>query len=203
MRRLSARLLLGRSIVDDLWALGLQRQLLISGDRARVAYRIADHLGLTEVRAEALPEQKMGFVLDEIAAGYRPLVVGDGINDSLALKAGAVGVAMGAQGTDVALASADLVLMTNDLRHLGTCIRLSRRCRRTIYVNVGVGLGWTIVIVALAAAGILGAGGPLIAAAMHNVSTLLVWETLGGSSNIRSCCRETRRSRARSRFTSI
>jgi Cd2+/Zn2+-exporting ATPase len=165
--------------VDDLWYLGLQRQLLITGDRASVARRIAEHLEITEVRAEALPAQKMGYVLDEIAAGYRPLVVGDGINDSLALKAGAVGVAMGAQGTDVALASADLVLMTNDLRRLGTCIRLSRRCRRTIYVNVGVGLGWTIVIVTLAAAGVLGASGPLIAAVTHNISTLVVMGNAG------------------------
>ena len=168
-----------REAVDDLWRLGLQRRLLITGDRAGVARRIADHLGLTEVRAEALPAQKMGYVLDEIAAGYRPLVVGDGINDALALKAGAVGVAMGAQGTDVALASADLVLMTNDLRRLGTCIRLSRRCRRTIYVNVSVGLGWTIVIIALAAGGALGAAGPVIAAVTHNLSTLLVMGNAG------------------------
>ncbi|HTZ79987.1 MAG TPA: cation-translocating P-type ATPase [Stellaceae bacterium] len=168
-----------REAVEDLWYLGLQRQLLITGDRTVVARRIAGLLGLTVVHAEALPAQKMDYVLDEIAAGYRPLVVGDGINDSLALKAGAVGVAMGARGTDVALASADLVLMTNDLRRLGTCIRLSRRCRRTIYANVGIGLGWTIVIVALAATGVLGAGGPLIAAVTHNVSTLVVMANAG------------------------
>ena len=83
----------------------------------------------------------MQFVLDEIKAGYRPMVVGDGINDALALKVGAVGVAMGAQGTDVALASADLVLMTNDLRRLGTCVRLSRRCRRTISSMSAIGPG--------------------------------------------------------------
>ena len=168
-----------REAVGDLYNLGLERQLLITGDRTGVAHEMANEVGLKEVRAEALPAQKMEYVLGEIAAGYRPLVVGDGINDALALKVGAVGVAMGMQGTDVALASADLVLMTNDLRRLGTCIRLSRRCRRTIYVNVGVGLGWTMVIIALAAGGVLGASGPLIAAVLHNVSTLAVMGNAG------------------------
>jgi P-type E1-E2 ATPase len=130
-------------------------------------------MGIADVQAGALPEQKMRRVLAEAAAGYRPMVVGDGINDSLALKAGAVGVAMGAQGTDVALASADLVLMGSDLRRLATAIRLSRACRRTIFQNVALGLGWTVVLVALAAAGVLGAGGAIIAALLHNVSTFL------------------------------
>jgi len=165
--------------IRDLGQLGLQHQLLITGDRASIARRVAERLGIEDVRSEALPAQKMTYVLEQISSGYRPLVVGDGINDSLALKAGAVGVAMGAQGTDVALASADLVLMTNDLRRLGTCIRLSRRCRATIYVNVGAGLAWMIVIIALAATGLLGNGGPLIAAVMHNLSTLAVMGNAG------------------------
>jgi Zn2+/Cd2+-exporting ATPase len=165
--------------IADLRELGLRRQVLLTGDRMPVARHIADVLGLTDVRAEALPAEKMTCVLDEIGAGYRPMVVGDGINDSLALKVGAVGVAMGARGSDVALASADLVLMTNDLRRLGTCIRLSRRCRRTIYVNVAVGLGWTVVIVAAAATGVMGASGAIIAALLHNFSTLVVMVNAG------------------------
>jgi Zn2+/Cd2+-exporting ATPase len=168
-----------RAAIADLRQLGLERQSLLTGDRAAVARRVADLLGLQSVRAEALPAQKMSYVLDEINNGYRPMVVGDGINDSLALKVGAVGIAMGAQGSDVALASADLVLMTNDLRRLGTCIRLSRRCRRTIHVNVGVGLGWMVVIVACAAAGVLGASGALVAALLHNFSTLAVMANAG------------------------
>jgi P-type E1-E2 ATPase len=121
----------------------------------------------------------MQFVISEGKRGYRTMVVGDGINDALALKAGSVGVAMGAKGTHVALASADLVLMTNDLRRLATCVRLSRRCRRTILVNVAVGLGWTVVVIGVSAAGLFGASGPLAAAVLHNAGTLAVMANAG------------------------
>jgi heavy metal translocating P-type ATPase len=157
----------------DLRGLGLERQVMLTGDRAAVAARIGAELGIGEVYAEALPDDKMRRVQLETRAGFRPLVVGDGVNDSLALKAGAVGVAMGAQGTDVVLASADVVLTGSDLRRLGTAIRLSRRCRQTIHVNVALGLGWTAVLVTLAALGVLGPEGPIIAALLHNLSTFV------------------------------
>ena len=163
----------------DLRALGLDRQLLLTGDRWPVARAVARTLGVSNVQAEVLPADKMRFVQDEIARGLRPLVVGDGVNDALALKAGAVGIAMGAQGTDVALASADIVLMTNDLRRLGTCVRLSRKCRSTIHANVAMGLGWTLVIIALAATNTLGASGAVVAALLHNFSTFLVMANAG------------------------
>jgi Zn2+/Cd2+-exporting ATPase len=159
--------------VKDLRALGVERIVLLTGDRSAVAHEVASEVGIDAVNAEMLPEQKMDKVMQEIKIGYRPMVVGDGINDSLALRAGAVGVAMGAHGADVAMASADLALMTNDLRRLGTCIRLSRRCRRTIYVNVIIGLGFTFVLTGLAGAGVLGIEAPIIAALLHNVSTFL------------------------------
>jgi Zn2+/Cd2+-exporting ATPase len=159
--------------VRDLKGLGIERIMLLTGDRAAVANQVAAQVGIDTVNSEMLPEEKMGYVMQEINLGYRPMVVGDGINDSLALRAGAVGVAMGAQGADVAMASADLALMTNDLRRLGTCVRLSRLCRRTIYQNVAIGLGFTFVLTALAAAGVLGLEAPIIAALLHNVSTFL------------------------------
>ena len=168
-----------RAAMEDLRRLGLTRQVLLTGDRAAVAVRVAEYLDIAEVRAEALPDEKLDYVVAEVRAGYRPLVVGDGINDSLALKAGAVGVAMGARGSDAALASADLVLMTNDLRRLGTCIRLSRRCRSTIHLNVAVGLGWTVVLVVGAAMGWLGSSGALVAAVLHNIGTLVVMANAG------------------------
>ncbi|EJM04885.1 MULTISPECIES: heavy metal translocating P-type ATPase [unclassified Pseudomonas] len=168
-----------RFALDELRELGLGRQLLLTGDRQSVAQSLAKEVGLHEVQAQALPEDKLNRVLKEIDNGFRPMVVGDGINDSLALKAGVVGVAMGAGGADIALASADIVLIGSDLRRLGTCVRLSRQCRRTLQVNVIIGLGWTLAIVVFAAFGWLGAAGAMIAALLHNLSTLLVLGNAG------------------------
>ncbi|WP_121211431.1 heavy metal translocating P-type ATPase [Pseudomonas aeruginosa] len=148
----------------DLRELGLGRQLLLTGDRRAVADAVAKQVGIRQLVAQALPEDKLRQVGAEIGSGFRPMVVGDGINDSLALKAGVVGVAMGAGGADIALASADIVLIGSDLRRLGTCVRLSRQCRRTLQVNVAIGLGWTLAIVA---------------ALLHNLSTLLVLGNAG------------------------
>jgi len=168
-----------RVAMTELRTLGLGRQLLLTGDRQSVAAALAHDVGISELQAQALPEDKLDRVMVEIDQGFRPLVVGDGINDSLALKAGVVGVAMGAGGADIALASADIVLIGSDLRRLGTCVRLSRQCRRTLQVNVIIGLGWTLAIVAFAAFGWLGAAGAMIAALLHNLSTLLVLGNAG------------------------
>ena len=162
--------------LEDLRSLGLTHQIMLTGDRRSVAQTMAQRLGINDVQAEVLPQQKLERVLAETAAGRHPLVVGDGINDALALKAGAVGVAMGAQGTDVALASSDLVLMTSNLKRLGTCIRLSRRCRRTINLNVAIGLGWTLAIIGGAALGLFG---PVAAVLLHNLGTLAVMANAG------------------------
>ncbi len=168
-----------RQALQELRDLGLGRQLLLTGDRQSVADSLALEVGISDVEAQALPEDKLNRVLGEIGSGFRPMVVGDGINDSLALKAGVVGVAMGAGGADIALASADVVLIGSDLRRLGTCVRLSRQCRHTLQVNVIIGLGWTLAIVVFAAFGWLGAAGAMIAAVLHNLSTLLVLGNAG------------------------
>ena len=168
-----------RQALGELRELGLGRQVLLTGDRQSVAQHLAHTVGISEVQAQALPEDKLNRVLSEIDSGFRPMVVGDGINDSLALKAGVVGVAMGAGGADIALASSDIVLIGSDLRRLGTCVRLSRECRHTLHVNVIIGLGWTLAIVAAAAFGWLGVAGAMIAAVLHNLSTLLVLGNAG------------------------
>ncbi len=109
-------------------------------------------------------------MLSETKSGFKPLVVGDGINDSLAPEAGAVGVALGAGGADIALASSDFILIGSDLQRLGTYIRLNRLCRRTLKTNVVIGLGWTVAIAALAGFGFLGAAGAVVAAFLQNFS---------------------------------
>jgi Zn2+/Cd2+-exporting ATPase len=160
--------------LEELAQLGLARQILLTGDHARVAHRIAGEVGIQQVRAQVLPQDKLNAVTEEIRGGHRPLVVGDGINDALALRAGAVGIAMGEKGTDVAIAAADIVLIGSDLRRLATCVRLSRRCQRTIQINGLIALGWTVLLIAFAAAGALGSNGAIGAALLHNFGTLLV-----------------------------
>lgn len=163
----------------ELRGLGLGRQMLLTGDRRSAAEAVAKEVGIARVVSQALPEDKLTAVTQEIEAGFRPLVVGDGINDLLALKAGVVGVAIGAGGADIALASADIILVGNDLRRLGTCMRLSRKCRRILQANVVIGLGWTIGIMIAAMFGLLGIAGALVAAILHNLSTLLVLGNAG------------------------
>lgn len=165
--------------MQQLRQLGLQRQMLLTGDHRQAAEPVGQALAMDRVVAQVLPAGKLKEVQAEISAGYRPLVVGDGINDSLALKAGAVGVAMGASAADIAVAAADVVLISHDLRRLATAIRLSRLCRRVLAQNVVLGLGWAVALTLLAAFGLLGSAGVLLAAVLHNLSTLLVMANAG------------------------
>ncbi|MDB5990682.1 MAG: metal-transporting ATPase [Herbaspirillum sp.] len=170
-----------RAALHDIGQLGLGRQILLTGDHAKAAQRVADEVGIRQVHAQVLPQDKLHAVIEETQSGQRPLVVGDGINDALALRAGAVGIAMGDKGTDVAIAAADIILISSDLRRIGTCIRLSRQCRQTIQVNGLMALGWTVVLMSLAALGWLGGNGAIGAALLHNIGTLLV---LGNSARL-------------------
>ncbi|MFW5752646.1 MAG: heavy metal translocating P-type ATPase [Planctomycetota bacterium] len=158
-------------VLAALRAAGVSRQVMVTGDRRPVAERIASEVGITQVQAEALPEDKLRLVEAELAAGRIPVVVGDGINDALALRQGAVGVAFGPDCADIAHHSADIVVLASDLGRLVSLLRLARSARRTIGVNVLIALGWTLVMVALAATGTVG---PLTAALLHNGGAVLV-----------------------------
>ena len=116
-------------------ALGVQRVLLLTGDRHEVATALARQLGL-EVRAELLPEQKIRVVEELQRAGHIVAMVGDGINDAPALAQADVGIAMGAAGTDAAIEAAHVALMRDDWRAVPEAIRLGRRAFRTIQQNL-------------------------------------------------------------------
>src|ERR1700730_5629399 len=148
--------------IQDLKAMGL-KTVLLTGDSKAVANDIGEKLGVDEIAAELLPEDKLAFVGRLTAAHHNVVMVGDGVNDAPALMKATVGVAMGA-GTDVARESANVVLIGNDLSKLVETLSIARRCRRTIMQNF-VG---TIVVdsigVGLAAFGVLN---PLLAAFIH------------------------------------
>jgi len=143
--------------------------VLLTGDRAAVARSIARDLGIDEVRAELLPEEKMAAIRDLQREG-RVAMVGDGVNDAPALIAADVGVAMGA-GSDVSLESADVVLMKNDLGRLAGAYDLARATARTIRFNLSFALGIIVVVGILALFG----GVPLPAGVIaHEGGTIFV-----------------------------
>lgn len=160
-----------KQALRDLRALGLERSVLLTGDRKEVAAKIGAELEMDEIIAEVLPEQKLQTVHAEREAGNSVMVVGDGVNDALALASGDVGVALGAVASDVALQSADVALMTNDLGRLPACVRLARRTRSAVHQNVLIGAGISIAFVWLASIGIIG---PLAGALLHNVGEFFV-----------------------------
>ncbi len=155
----------------ELTELNVKRVAIFTGDRKSVATRVAEAVGCKEFKSECLPQQKVEFVEEIKKQGYHVAVVGDGVNDAPALAAGDTGIAMGAAGSDVAIHSATVALMSNDLRRLPFLIRLSRGARTAIYQNLGIGALFIIVGLVLSGMGLLN---PIVAAIMHNVGSLIV-----------------------------
>jgi Zn2+/Cd2+-exporting ATPase len=150
---------------------GVRRISMVSGDLKTVASRVAKEIGCEEVLAECLPEDKVEFVRKMKAKGYRVAVVGDGVNDAPALAAGDLGIAMGAAGSEVAIHSATIALMNNDLRRLPFLVRLSRQTRSVINQNFLFGIVFVIGGLIMAAMKIIN---PVLAAVLHVVGSLLV-----------------------------
>ncbi len=160
-----------RVSLQELRALGVKRLAMITGDRRSVASRVAEAIECAEFEAECLPQEKVEVVERIKGEGYRVGVVGDGVNDAPALAAGDSGIAMGAAGSDVAIHSATVALMSNDLQRVPFLVRLSRSARRTIYQNLAI--GGLFIIVGLILSG-LGQLNPIVAAILHNAGSLLV-----------------------------
>jgi Zn2+/Cd2+-exporting ATPase len=160
-----------REALAELKRSGVRRVAMVSGDRQPVATRVAKEIACEEAVGDCLPQNKVEFVRQTKARGYRVAVVGDGVNDAPALAAGDIGIAMGAAGSEVAIHSATIALMNNDLRRLPFLVRLSRSTRAVINQNFMVGIFFIIGGLALAAFGFLN---PVVAAIMHNAGSFIV-----------------------------
>jgi Cd2+/Zn2+-exporting ATPase len=159
-----------RRAMQRLREVGIQRIVMVTGDNERVARAIAREAGIDEFHAELLPEDKVRLVR-EIEKTSRVAMVGDGVNDAPALASATVGMAMGAAGTDVAMETADVVLMGENLDRIPFAINISRRARRVIYQNLAFALGVILVLVI----GALGFDLPLpVGVVGHEGSTVLV-----------------------------
>ena len=149
---------------------GVKRIVMLTGDNPGVGRAIAERVGIDDVRASLLPEDKVAAI-KELAAGGRVAMVGDGVNDAPALAHATVGIAMGGAGTAAALETADVALMADDLSRLGFAIRLSRQARGIIKQNLFVSLGVIALLGLATVTGLVGIGFAVIA---HEGSTLLV-----------------------------
>lgn len=157
--------------VKDLLGIGVKRITMLTGDRSEVANRVATELGCTDFKAQCLPQDKLAIVNQIRKDGHTVVVVGDGINDAPALAAGDLGIAMGAAGSDVAINSASIALMSDDLKRLPFLVRLSRKTRMVINQNLGFGIAFIILGDTAAAAAWLPA---IYAAVLHFVGSLIV-----------------------------
>lgn len=163
--------LAARTTMDRLRALGMRRLILLTGDNARVATAIAQQVGIDEWYAELLPADKAQRLQALTATYGQVAMVGDGVNDAPAMASATVGIAMGGAGTDVALQTADVALMADDLTRLPYAVALSRRARAIIRQNLWVSLG---VVGWLVPAALLGWAGMGPAVLVHEGSTIVV-----------------------------
>lgn len=160
-----------REAIRELREMGVEHCCMVTGDNRKVADVVARKIGISEVYAGCLPEEKAKVVAGMKQGGAIVAVVGDGVNDAPALAAGDIGMAMGAFGSDVAVQSASVALMNNDLRRIPFFIGLARKTRVLMNQNLAIGLTFITVGVYMAIGGSLG---PVGAALIHTISSLLV-----------------------------
>ncbi|KXS56492.1 MAG: hypothetical protein AMR96_02310 [Candidatus Adiutrix intracellularis] len=160
----------GRATVEAIKKEGL-KLILLTGDQAQVATRVAGYLGLEEVQAGLWPDDKVWAIEMIQKSGVKLAMVGDGLNDAAALKTAAVGLAMGDIASDVTLEAADVVLFSGDLGAVPYLLRLSRRTLKIIRFNIAMAMGINLAAVVLAATGLMG---PVLSALVHNLGAVLV-----------------------------
>jgi len=160
-----------RETIEQLREQGVEQIVMLTGDNERVARHTAEELGIDEVYAELLPEEKIDHIESLQERHEAVAMVGDGVNDAPALATADISIGMGGAGTDVALETADIVLMSDKLSRLPYAFALSRKARRTLHVNFAIAFG----AIAIMVTAILTTGIPLpLAVVGHEGSTVLV-----------------------------
>lgn len=157
--------------IQQLKEMGINKILLITGDNENVAHSIAKQVGINDVYAEQLPEGKVHVIENQLNDNKKVCMIGDGINDAPALAISDVSVAMGALGADIAIETADIALMSDDISKIPELIDLSKKVMSTININIAAPILINFAAIMLAAFGIIG---PVAGALIHNLGSVLV-----------------------------
>jgi Cd2+/Zn2+-exporting ATPase/Cu+-exporting ATPase len=159
------------SALREVRKLGIGKIVLLTGDNERIAKAVADYLGITEYKANLLPQDKIEYVRGLQSKGKKVLMIGDGVNDTPALIQADVGIAMGS-GTDVAIETSHVVLMRDDWYQIPVAIRIARKTFNTIKQNITFGIVFNIAGIVLASLGVLT---PILAAAAQSLPDVVVF----------------------------
>ncbi|MDL2229234.1 cation-translocating P-type ATPase [Treponema sp. OttesenSCG-928-L16] len=156
--------------VEEIHRTGI-KTVLLTGDAAQAADHIAKAAGIIDVKADCLPEDKLAAIREYQEKGEDVCMVGDGINDAPALKAAQAGIAMGGAGSDIAIETADIVLVGDDIKEIPHLLRLSKKVMRTININLSASMILNFAAIALAISGLLN---PVLGALVHNAGSVAV-----------------------------
>jgi P-type E1-E2 ATPase len=157
-------------VIKALKQLGVQ-SVLLTGDHQNTAESVGKNVGIEEIHAGCLPEDKLQVIEDSQKAGAKICMIGDGVNDAPALKKAMVGIAMGGVGSDIAAEAADIVLVDDEVKELPHLFALSKRMMTTIKLNLTFSMGLNFLAIILAITGILN---PVVGALVHNMGSVLV-----------------------------
>ena len=160
-----------KPMIHDLEAMGISNCNMVTGDNASVAAQVAKEIGITRISSDCLPQEKVDYVEKLKKEGHMVAVVGDGVNDAPALASGHIGIAMGAIGSDIAVNSASIALMNNDLRRIPFFLQLSRKTSTVMTQNLLIGLISILGGLMLSTLGLLTG---VNAAVIHTISTLII-----------------------------
>lgn len=156
--------------IEALKNLGIEKTVMLTGDRKEAAERICEQVGIDSLEAQLLPQDKLNS-LKSLKEESCVLAVGDGINDALALREADVGIAMGAMGSDLAIQSADIALMNNNLKNIPFAIKLAKNTKNIIYQNLALSICISLIMITLSALGVISA---LAGSILHNVGAFAV-----------------------------